>query len=263
MSAPLISIAERVEGTRRILGSDGWEWVVCPDEFSDAEPRIADEHLAPKLGMEVRRLRELSKRYEKDGHVTPVFCRTVRQTRGRPGVQRFYSEADALFLVTRSEREEAIGLTKGMILVVLAIRRHLAETVAVRAHERALPGTRTPPASSRAMELARWLATRTGTTPEAVLTAALDAWADASEGLPRADLYHSPRTPRALMVFVSEGTYEALAASLLADGLAPEPSHVSVIASDVLTGHAYMQRAFCGLGSRSRRGPNWLNPPRR
>lgn len=169
MSAPLnnVAVAERVEGTRRILESDGWEWVIAPDEFGDDEPRIADTHLAPRLGLPLHKLRQLSERYEKAGHVTPKVLRAVRQTSdrasevstamvgtpeshknrgGRPGKARFYSEADALFLVTRSEASGAIALTKAMIQVVLTIRRHLAATVPVKGHARKLPGTKALPA---------------------------------------------------------------------------------------------------------------------
>ena len=43
---------------------------------------------------------------------------------------RFYTEADALFLVTRSDAPGAVALAKEMIRVYLAVRRHLvaAET---------------------------------------------------------------------------------------------------------------------------------------
>lgn len=145
MSAPVgISVTERTEGTRRVLEADGWEWVTA-EEFGDDEPRISDEALAPRLGMEVRRMRELSERHEQAGNVSPRVCRTVRQTGGRPGNQRWYTEADALFLVTRSEKAEAIALTKAMIQVVIAVRRHLLSTVAVVAHSRRPPSPRLPP----------------------------------------------------------------------------------------------------------------------
>lgn len=259
MSALLMTIAERVEGTRRILATEGWEFVVCVDEFGDEEPRISDEQLAANLGMEVRHLRELSGRHEEAGHLTPRVCRTVRQTGGRPGMQRFYSEADALFLVTRSERDEAIALTKGMIQVVLAVRRHLAGTVPVIARARRAPKAKALPASPRVMELAGCLAERTGATTDEVLGMVLDRWASENEELRRAAGFGGTgKAVRGLLVFVESGTYDALAASILADGLTPSVSSVSVIASDVLTGHSYLQRAFCGLGSRGRVGPNWL-----
>ena len=75
--------------------------------------------------MEVRRLRELSERHEKARNIAPRVCRTVRQTGGRPGKQRFYNEADALFLVTRSETPKAVALTREMIAVYMAARRGL------------------------------------------------------------------------------------------------------------------------------------------
>lgn len=78
--------------------------------------------------------------------MSPRVYRTVRQTGGRPGNQRWYTEADALFLVTRSEKAEAVALTKAMIQVVIAVRRHLLSTVAVVAHSRRPPVPRLPPA---------------------------------------------------------------------------------------------------------------------
>ena len=145
MSAPVgISVTERTEGTRRVLEADGWEWVTGQD-FGDDEPRIADASLAPKLGMTVPHIRELSERHERAGNVSPRVYRIVRQTGGRPGNQRWYTEADALFLVTRSEKAEAVALTKAMIQVVIAVRRHLLSTVAVVAHSRRPPVPRLPP----------------------------------------------------------------------------------------------------------------------
>lgn len=67
------------------------------------------------------------------------------ETGGRPSCQRWYTEADALFLVTRSEKAEAVALTKAMIQVVIAVRRHLLSTVAVVAHSRRPPTPRLPP----------------------------------------------------------------------------------------------------------------------
>lgn len=268
-------VAARAESLRRVLtaapegDASRWEFSVWEDQ-PDEEPRIRDIDAAERLGFKrPRKIRELIERIWPESH-RPVLRPAVgrRRVRGN-GFQEYtvteywLTEAELLKVCARASTPIAEAILDEMIAVYMAVRRHLAGTVPVRAHERALPGPRTPPASSRAMELARWLASQTGSTPEAVLTAALDAWADASEGLPRAELRHPPRAPRALLVFVSEGTYEALGASILADGITPEPMHVAVIASDVLTGHSYMQRAFCGLGSRVRRGPNWLNPPRR
>jgi hypothetical protein len=150
MSAPQgATVRERVEGTRRIIETNGWEFTICADDFGDDEPRIADTDLAPRLGLELKHLRDLSARHESAGHITPKVCRTVRGTPeshknlgGRPGKARFYTEADALFLVTRSEASEAIALTKAMIAVVIAVRRHLSQTVPVEAHTRSMPKPR-------------------------------------------------------------------------------------------------------------------------
>lgn len=145
MSAPVaIKVSERFEGTRRVLEADGWEWVTS-EEFGDDEPRISDKNLAPRMGLPLNKVRQLSERYESARHIDPKkVYPAVGETGGRPSCQRFYTEADALFLVTRSDKAEAIQLTKGMIQVVIAVRRHLAATVAVRAHDRALPAAKTP-----------------------------------------------------------------------------------------------------------------------
>ena len=100
-------------------------WTLTAPGTEGMEPEIPDDAIASRLGMEVRRLRELSERHEKAGNITPRVCRTVRQTGGRPGIARFYTEADALFLVTRSEAPQAVALTKEMIRVYMAARRGL------------------------------------------------------------------------------------------------------------------------------------------
>lgn len=102
------------------------EWSMVARGADDvAEPEIPDTMLAPRLGLEVRRLRWLSEKHEKAGNITPRICLAASQNRGRPGKQRFYTEADALFLVTRSEAEGAVALTREMIRVFMLARRGL------------------------------------------------------------------------------------------------------------------------------------------
>lgn len=230
MSAPLVSttISERVEGTRRILESDGWEWVIAPDEFGDDEPRIADTHLAQRLGLELKHLRDLSARYENAGHITPKVCRTVRGTPeshknlgGRPGKARFYAEADALFLVTRSEASGAIALTKAMILVVVALRRHLAQTVPVEAHTRKLPGRKALPVPEVTSRLSagetatlRAAAKRAGLSVEDFIDHAITMWIvdlAAHQRHPAlAAKYREAGPIRTAFVALTEGLHEAV-----------------------------------------------------
>jgi hypothetical protein len=78
--------------------------------------------------MKLFHLRELSARHESAGNIAPRVYRTVRETGGRPGNERRYGEADALFLVTRAETPKAIALTREMIQVFIAARRGLWPT---------------------------------------------------------------------------------------------------------------------------------------
>lgn len=107
----------------RIARVGAWTFTVPGAEGQ--EPEIPDTALAERLGMEQHHLRELSARHEKAGNIAPRVYRTVRETGGRPGLQRFYCEADALFLVTRSETPKAVALTREMIAVYMAVRRGL------------------------------------------------------------------------------------------------------------------------------------------
>lgn len=129
--------------THRVVSVGDWTLTVRTEP--DAEPEIADTDLAPRLGMELKRLRELSARHEKEGNISPrkvdpnkSHGTTYSRGRGRPGLQRSYNEADALFLVTRSERPEAIALTKEMIRVYMLARRGLLAPVQPPTHDPAL-----------------------------------------------------------------------------------------------------------------------------
>jgi hypothetical protein len=108
---------------------------------ADASLEIPDTVLAERLGLPLRKLSELSGRHEAAGNIAPRIVEVSSANkshggtysargRGRPGMQRFYGEADALFLVTRSETKRAVALTKEMILVYMAARRGLLRPVA-------------------------------------------------------------------------------------------------------------------------------------
>lgn len=113
----------------RIVRVGEWSMVVRGADDA-AEPEIPDTLLAPRLGLEVRRLRWLSDKHERAGNIAPRICLAASQNRGRPGKQRFYTEADALFLVTRSEAAGAVALTREMIRVFMLARRGLLRPVA-------------------------------------------------------------------------------------------------------------------------------------
>ncbi len=110
---------------QRIISAQGWLLVV-PKGSVTSEPEIADTALADRLGLPIHKLRQLSSRHEEAGNISPrVIYTTVVETSGRPGKARFYTEADALFLVTRSSATKAVALTREMIAVYMAVRRHL------------------------------------------------------------------------------------------------------------------------------------------
>lgn len=123
----------------RIVRVGNWTLTVPGETGTD--PEIPDTALAQRLGMEVKHLRELSARHESDGNISPRKVYGEGESnksdgttysargRGRPGIQRFYNEADALFLVTRAGTAKAIKLTKEMILVYMLARRGLIPSV--------------------------------------------------------------------------------------------------------------------------------------
>lgn len=120
------NVIENSPNDRRMVQVEGWTLTIGTEP--DAEPEIADADLAVRLGLPLRKLRELSSRHENAGNINPrKVYPTVGESKkgGRPSCERFYGEADALFLVTRSERPEAVALTKEMIRVYMLARRGL------------------------------------------------------------------------------------------------------------------------------------------
>lgn len=104
----------------RLLRVAGWTLTLRGEE-----PLIPDEDLSVRLGLPLHKLRQLSGRHEEAGNIAPEVSTTVVETGGRPGKRRLYNEADALFLVTRSETPKAVALTREMIRVYMLARRGL------------------------------------------------------------------------------------------------------------------------------------------
>jgi len=103
------------------------DWTFTVPGAAGTEPEILDTTLAERLGYErPAKIRDLIARYIKAGHISPreVFP-TVGKTGGRPGRGWMLREADALFVVTRSETPKAVALTKEMIRVYMLVRRGL------------------------------------------------------------------------------------------------------------------------------------------
>lgn len=104
------------------------EWTFMVREADrDREPLVSDEVLAQRLGFDrPRKIKDMIRRHIADGNINPFAVRTtVGQTGGRPGTLYCLGEADALFLVTRSDTPKAIALTKEMIRVFMLARRGL------------------------------------------------------------------------------------------------------------------------------------------
>ena len=101
---------------------------------SDNEPRIRDLDLAEKLGFtQPRDIRKLIKRFVSAGDLPGVDWRATvaRQSTGN-GASREYTtqeawltEAQALFVIAKSETEKAKHLLREMIAVVMLVRRGL------------------------------------------------------------------------------------------------------------------------------------------
>jgi len=93
---------------------------------TDGEPRIRDLDLAERLGYErPRNIRNLIDRFRNDLGV----CFTVEQTSsalgGRPGVEYWLTEEQALFIVAKSDTSRATEMLKFIITVFVAVRRQI------------------------------------------------------------------------------------------------------------------------------------------
>lgn len=103
------------------------DWTLTVPGAEGMEPLILDEDLGERLGFDrPRKVRDLVRRHRAEGNVAPIeVCPTVGQTGGRPTTKFYLTEADALFIVTRSETPRAVALTREMIGVYMAARRGL------------------------------------------------------------------------------------------------------------------------------------------
>ncbi|MBK9263073.1 MAG: hypothetical protein IPM54_25125 [Polyangiaceae bacterium] len=104
---------------------DGW---TLGKVSGEDEPRVEDVELARRLGIgRERKIRDLIARHVSAGNLNDYeVLTTVVQTSekgGRPGRAYWLTEAAALFIVTKSETQNAIALTKEMIQVFMLARR--------------------------------------------------------------------------------------------------------------------------------------------
>jgi hypothetical protein len=277
MSAPLnTAVRERVEGTRRILESDGWELTIG-EEFETDEPLIADEVVARHLGIEVESVRRLIRRHAAPQtpdtasgvsgapNITPVpYIRSVRRTtrsgqnRGEITVSGFMlTEADALFVVTRSDSARAVSITKKMIAVYMAVRRHLATSVAVEAHTRSLPSRKALPVPAAPGLTSRLTPAQTATLRAAAKKAGLPVEDFVDRSVEQwirslaAQIKHPSKHRTAFMGYIrtavvpiTEGLYEAVEEKALAVCGEVDPESVCIATHALLEMGAHTQSIY-------------------
>ena len=106
---------------------DGFEVAL----FGDApEPYIPDIELGKRLGFQrPRAIRQIIKRWQKAGALRDIRCVARQESAPRgvarniPAIQFFIGEADALFIITKSETDVAIQITQQIIDVFMSWRR--------------------------------------------------------------------------------------------------------------------------------------------
>lgn len=99
----------------------------CGLEFHaiDGEPRIRDLDLAEKLGYErPRKIRDLIAEFANEIEVCPVQGRTSERG-GRPADEYWLTEAQALFVVAKSETSKATEILKLVISAFIAVRKQI------------------------------------------------------------------------------------------------------------------------------------------
>ena len=108
------TVVREGNGTYELTQRRGWD-----------EPRVYDLDLARWLGFtDPHKVRALIRRNIDAGHL-PGVSATVAETSprgGRPGAEYFLTEAEALFIATRSETPKSIAVTKTMIAVFVDVR---------------------------------------------------------------------------------------------------------------------------------------------
>ena len=276
MSAPLSpAVQVRTEALRRVLSTTlthSWEFS-CWEDAPDDEPRIRDTDAATQLGYaQPRDVRKLIERIWPENQRPNCRDTVARQPVGPGGkgtreykVSEYWlTEAQLLKLIARSETPVAESILDEMIAVYMAVRRHLATTVAVKAHERALPAPKALP-EPRQLPLPtpelwrlstilptevindlRWAASQLGMTPGQTAAAALTQWAEAMKWHRRHNMPPQGVEPggQYLMVLVGDGTYASLSRGVRALGLTVDPINVATNARNVLGAAATMSDAF-------------------
>lgn len=120
---------------RHMVHVNGWELAVMAGEGEgEQELRVRDIDLGERLGFDrPRDVRKLIERYAKTGEITPLSNRatvarfdSAGNSRGSIEVTEYWlDEADALFVIAKSDTTKANALTREMIRVYMLARRGL------------------------------------------------------------------------------------------------------------------------------------------
>lgn len=117
------------DDAHRLARVGEWTLVVPADDVTAERPRIRDVDLGERLGYtRAKDIRLLAREHEKAGNVNPFHVRAAVARTGavaRHEDEMWFTEEDALWLVSQSKTPKAIALTKEMIRVYAMVRRHL------------------------------------------------------------------------------------------------------------------------------------------
>lgn len=94
---------------------------------TDGEPRIRDLDLAKKLGyQDIHKIRTLIAKNRNDLGFIATAAENHGGGRGRPGIEYWLTEEQALFVVAKSETPKATAILKLVIAAFVAVRRQIA-----------------------------------------------------------------------------------------------------------------------------------------
>ncbi len=117
------------DDAHRLARMGAWTLVVPADDVTAERPRIRDVDLGERLGYtRTKDIRLLAREHEKAGNINPFHVRAAVARTGavsRTEDEMWFSEEDALWLVSQSKTTKAVALTKEMIRVYTMVRRHL------------------------------------------------------------------------------------------------------------------------------------------
>lgn len=131
--------ATAMMATPSALNIELFEGVPISLAFPDGQPRIQDLELANQLSYGSKyKIRELVKTLIAGGHFSPNELLPApgksSTTTGRPGVERWFTEEQALFITTQAGTSTARAITRHLIRAFIAARRTLSKPQMDLAH---------------------------------------------------------------------------------------------------------------------------------